>query len=153
MVGSRFGWMVLLLASGCATTLTGMPTATPAGVVLADISGREHRLVLGPGAEPVAALDGCLVRIEGTRGGKGVRVASWEVVEGLHGMTVWTGMVVLGPSGAAIRDRGGVLYTLDDATSDALSDNLGDPVLIEGYVDGTHHIRAMYTRVLAADER
>jgi hypothetical protein len=134
---------------GCAFHATGLATPTPAGPTLVEIDGTSHRLLVGPDAAPLSHLDGHTIRVEGQKVLGAVRVTDWSIQEGLHGMPVWVGPVKLMGAQVGVEDRNsGAFYWVDDAAARTLSAHAGSVVLVEGYVDGPHRVRALYWRLL-----
>jgi len=110
--------------------------------------------VTSPGSEPLAALDGHEITVEGQRVFGALRVSDWQVVGGLHGMPVWVGQVQRMGAQIGVNDRNsGAFYWVDDAAAQTLDDHIGEVVLLEGYVDGPHRVRVMFWRPLSPQGR
>lgn len=140
---------LLSASAGCAFHATGLARPTPGGPTLEVIDGTTWRLVVGPDAAPLAALDGHTVTIDGQRVFGTVRVSDWRVDEGLHGMPVWVGPVQRMGAQIGVDDRNsGAFYWVDDAATRTLAAHVGEVVLLEGYVDGPHRVKVLYWRPL-----
>lgn len=147
--GVRGLLFAVVCASGCALHSHGLVTSGGAMPEVMTPTGEEYRLVLGPETQPIGHLEGHLVELWGTRVFKTVRVRDFNVHEGLHGMQAWVGVLVAQGAQVGIDDRNsGAFYWIDEEAARTLATNVGDPVLLEGFVDGPHRVRVRYYRVL-----
>ncbi len=122
-----------------------MVKASGPGTVLVTQDGRDVRLVLGADAAPLANLDGLAVELEGQRGLGAIRVSSWRVVEGPHGMPTWVGALEPQGSQIGIADRNsGAYYLLDPESTELLWEHRGKLVIFEGYVSGPHSVHVLW---------
>jgi hypothetical protein len=119
--------------------------------VITSSTGVVRPLALEPGSGPLAYLDGHLVKLEGTWRRGHIEVGDWRVMEGLHGLPVWVGVVRAGPRLSLFVPDSGVTYNLDQDASSELAGWVGRTVLVEGYVEGGVGIRVMYYRPLFAE--
>ena len=136
----------LLGFAGCHAHLTGMVEA-PAdeALRLKTSEGRAYRLVLPGDAAPVAKLDGFFVEVEGQRMCRTIRVADWEITQGLHGMSVWVGKLEERGIQLGMDDRNsGAFYFLDESATKTLRPYVGRLIVLEGYVVGPHRVKVMY---------
>ena len=115
------------------------------------LDGERYRLALDTSdARPLAYLNGHSTEIDGTRVFRVVHVTDWKVTEGLHGMTVWVGMLETQGRKVGLHDRNSqAFYVFDEAASDLLRADLGKVALVEGYVEGPHQVHVAYYRLLA----
>ena len=103
-----------------------------------------------PSAETLRFLDGEGVDISGRSFGRRIRVASWELVTGTHGMQAFHGTLTDSARGIGVADRrSGAFYIIDEGAVDVLIGYLGQPVVLEGYVEGAQALHVVYYRVLA----
>ena len=147
----RWWWIVwgLSLATGCAHTAKGILSSTAGGVVVQGLHGEQAKLVLGPKAQPLGALEGYYVEVRGLKGLGALQVESWSVVEGPSALPVWVGPLEVLGARVGLRDHNsGGFYFLDQSTAEALRNQGGKWVVVEGYVDGPHEIRVMFHRLL-----
>lgn len=137
------------LAAGCTAHVRGLIAPVDGRPVVTTIEGKRYGLVLFGDAAALAALDGHLVQVDGPHALGLLGVTRWRVLDGLSGMTPWIGRVAVLGSQVGLEERGtATFYWLDDQTSRALRDHPGALVLVEGYVDGPHRIRALSVRAL-----
>jgi hypothetical protein len=152
----RIGLRVVLataLMSGCATHVIGVVEPTDPGTMLTTSTGQHYRLALGREASPMRWLDGHMAEVSGPRVGRRIQVKEWKVIEGLHGLPVWVGVLEARGVQIGLHDRNsGAYYFVDQDAVDTLWPFLGEPVLLEGYVEGAHRVRVVYFRVLADNE-
>jgi len=152
----RIGFPVVLatlLRSGCPTHALGIVEPANPGTTLTTSTGMRYRLALGLDASPMKWLDGHMAEVSGPRVGKRIRVKEWKVVEGLHGLPVWVGELEARGVQIGLQDRNsGAYYLVDQEAANTLWPFLGEPVLLEGYVEGAHRVRVVYFRVLADHE-
>lgn len=151
------GALIALLAlgsGGCAVHLVGLVGPDDdRGTVLSTLEGQQYRLSLHGEARPMRYLDGHLCEVDGTTSFKRVRVGAWTVLEGLHGLPVWVGVLEWRGVQIGMHDRNtGAYVFLDEEGADVLAPYVGKPVLVEGYVEGAHRVRVVYYRVLADEE-
>lgn len=122
---------------------------TPLGPVLQTSTGKQLRLIHGPDDAALDGLDGYRVLLQGQRVFRTLRVGSWEVPEGLHGMAVWIGRLERRGVQLGLRDHNsGAFYLLDSASWGDLDGAVGEWVAIEGYVDGPHEVVVLHHQVL-----
>lgn len=124
------------------------------GTRLLTQEGEEYRLVLLGDARPIAALDGHLVEVDGSRFGRRIRVTDWSVLEGKHGLPTWVGVLRRHGEQIGLHDRNSdAFYLVDRASEGVLAPWLGNVVLLEGYVVGAHLVRVVYYRPLTGPPR
>ena len=142
---------ILCLATACAVRVEGVVRPVGDEIILQTIEGRERRLDLRePSAETLRFLDGEGVDISGRSFGRRIRVASWELVTGTHGMQAFHGTLTDSARGIGVADRrSGAFYIIDEGAVDVLIGYLGQPVVLEGYVEGAQALHVVYYRVLA----
>ena len=141
---------IVLLATGCATHAIGL--IEPEGPTLVTQEGKEYRLVLGPDSRPIAALDGHTVEIDGLRSGRRLRVTDWSVLEGVHGLPTWVGVLERHGGNLGLLDRNSdAYYLVAPEAIDVLTPFVGQVVLLEGFVEGAHVVRVVYYRPLVED--
>jgi hypothetical protein len=147
---ARVGPIAVLALGACAFHETGLVHAGAASTMLETPEGKSYRLILVGEAAPVAFLDGHLADIRGTRTFHTVAVRDWKVAEGLHGMAAWVGVLEQTGVQIGLLDRNsGAYYVVDRDGADVLYRYVGEPVLLEGYVEGAHQVHVLYFRVLA----
>ena len=147
--------IALTLANGgCATHQVGMVTpGESGGAVMRTSEGREFRLVLDQESAPLRYLDGHLADVHGIKMFKRIAVTDWTVVEGLHGLQVFVGVLEGQGSQIGLTDRTSKAYYLVNRESAPdLEPFVGKPVLLEGIVSGPHIVEVMYYRVLAESD-
>lgn len=124
---------------------------TPTGARIVSSTGERMRLVHGPDDAALDALDGYRVVLEGNRLFGALRVTTWEVPEGLHGMAVWIGRLERRGMQLGLLDHdSGAFYLLDEEAWRELDLAVGQLVLVEGYIDGPHRVRVLHHQVLDA---
>lgn len=130
--------------------LRGAVTQDPEGItLLQEPEGRMRRLALDRASEPLRFLDGHGVTLDGKSRGRTVFVEDWQVTEGVRGLQVWVGPVVLAGEDVGIADRASkATYYVDEDTAGALSPWAGRTVLIEGYVEGALRVQVVTYRPL-----
>jgi hypothetical protein len=147
---------VLVLAFGgsaCATHQTGLVHPAAEGADLETMEGERYHLILVREATELAWLDGHVLEVWGRRIAHAITVTDWRVSEGLHGMPAWHGLLDERGVQVGLLDRSsGAYYLVDDLAADTLRPYVGLPVLVEGYIEGSHRIRVLYFRVLAEHE-
>ncbi|MFT7520301.1 MAG: hypothetical protein ACI9MC_002446 [Kiritimatiellia bacterium] len=149
-VNALFLGLCGMLVTGCAAHVQGLIEPGRRGVDLVTMAGQRSRLVLTGDAVPMRYLDDHGVDVHGRRVLGRITVTDWKVTEGLHGMQVWTGTLERRGVQLGLDDRNsGAFYFLDEKTVDTLSSHVGQPVLVEGYVEGAHRVRVVYFRILA----
>lgn len=141
---------VLLLLSGCATHAIGIVAPADGDVLLTTVHGEDYRLVLDEDTRPLQYLDGHTAEVEGPASFGRLRVRDWSILEGLHGLPVWVGVLEWRQGALGLQDRNtGAFYYVDPDNEEVLDPFAGTPVLLEGYVEGAHRVRVVYFRVLA----
>jgi len=152
---SRTAWFAmgfLCVWAGCAFKSKGLVHPVDGQVYLDNLDGQRWKLKAGDENAAVMFLDGHLTEIEGLRSGRSVRVSDWRVLEGRHGMATWVGVVEGSGTALGLQDRNsGSFVWVDSETAQALQKWIGTTVLLEGYVEGPHRVRALYLRVLAPE--
>lgn len=140
-----------VLLAGCAFHEVGLVTPIPAGARLETMDGGVYQLVLtGQDGAPLHYLDGHTADVYGTRVFHKVQVTDWKVIEGLHGMPAWIGVIEERGVQLGMLDRNsGAYYLLDRDAYDTLLPYVGQIVLVEGYVEGAQRVHVVYFRVLA----
>lgn len=141
-----------IAAGGCAFHAEGLVGPEGDVTVLNTLDGERYRLALETeDARPLAHLLNHTTAIDGTRVFRVVHVTDWKVLEGLHGMPAWVGVLQeQGGRRLGIADRNSeAFYVLDEGATDVLRPELGKVVLVEGYVEGPHQVHVVYYRVLA----
>jgi hypothetical protein len=140
---------VLLSLGGCATVhLVGLVHPGDP-VTLTTMVGDEFRLGLDEDARPLSYLDGHLAEVDGWKGLRRITVTQWRVLEGLHGLPVYVGILEARGSQVGMHDRTtGSFLLLDQAAAETLRAHVGVTVLVEGYIEGANRVRVVYFRVL-----
>lgn len=138
--------------TSCPFHEVGLVTPTTGGADLQNIDGNVfHLRLVGQDSAPLHYLDGHTAEVHGTRVLHNVHVTDWQVIEGLHGMPAWIGVLESRVGQLGLLDRNShAYYLLDREANDTLSRYVGQMVLVEGYVDGAQRVRVVYFRVLAA---
>lgn len=141
------------LGQGCAVKTTGVVHPAQPRPILETFEGATWQLSTPGDAEVLQWLDGHSVKVEGTAVGNRLRVSTWTVTDGLHALQVWVGpLAVEGAQVGMLDHNSGAYYVVDEAAAATLARYRGLPVLLEGWVDGAHHVRVLYFRVLADPE-
>ncbi len=144
---------LLLALSGCATTIRGYLDPGPP-VVVRDLTAKAHRVSLPGDATSLRYLNGHSVEVVGSKVLGRLRVKEWRILEGLNGLPVWVGVLERRGMQLGMHDHNsGAYYLLDEDANEALMPHVGQVVMVEGYVDGAHHVAVVYFRILAAPER
>jgi hypothetical protein len=154
--GARVSFVLCVLAAqvGCAVTAraVGRVVQVDGEPWLETSQGDRARLRWRPsseGAEGLGFLDGHLVEVEGRGSKRAIEVSRWTIVEGLHGISAWAGVLVADGPRLLLEDAGnGVTLGLDAEASRELAPLVGRRVLIEGYVEGTMGVKVLYWRAL-----
>ncbi len=153
-MSGRFALGVAILVAcggGCALPVRAIGRIEPVsgGWTLTTSQGRSRSLLLDGDAAPMRWLDGHLVEVEGETRPRAIAVQTWRVVEGLHGLSCWTGVLQTTPEGTALFDRdNGVLLRLDEDGAALLAPWAGRMVLVEGYAEAGLGIHVAYFRPL-----
>ena len=149
-VGRALSYALLtVLLGACAAHVRGLVEPAGAGARLTTVDGRVYKLILTGGAVPIRALGGHLIDVQGPRLANAIRVGTWSVGDGLHGMPTWVGKLVVMGDRVGIQDiNSGALYFVDEKAGDLLRASDDQVVLLEGYVDGPHTVKVLYYRVL-----
>lgn len=142
---------ILLSTAACAVSARGLVRPTDAGPQLIEPTGRTWDLRLpNDRARLLRHLDGEEVQVEGARRGGDLRVDTWSLREGTHGLQVFLGPVGERDGTVFVQDEvSGGPVRVDAATARALSAYREQVVLLEGYVEGAQAVRVVYYRVLA----
>ncbi len=138
--------LLSLMLSGCAYAVraTGSLQREGDALIVASTNGKSRPLELNGPSAALARLDGYTVELEGVTHKGAIRVTSWRVLEGLHGMSVWVGSVARTEHGIALDDaENHVRLTLKGDGADVLWDEIGRAVLIEGFIDGTLQVQVV----------
>lgn len=145
----RWNLILTTLSAGCVAHTQGVVREDGAVAHLIEPDGRSTRLRLGPDSAPISALSGHLIQVDGVRSPAGLWVSDWGVAQGLHGMEVWVGTLASLGVKIGLQDRNSEMW-YEVAAEDAgiFRDEVGRPVLIEGYVVGPHQIRVLSYRWL-----
>lgn len=132
---------------GCQAHLQGLVRED--GASLLTPTGRTVRVRgEGPGAE-LPHLVGLLVDVDGVRTPAGVRATEVRATEGSHGLSAWIGVLEGLGLQVGLHDRNSrAWYELEPDSAETLRELVGQPVFLEGYVEGPHEIRVLYFRVL-----
>jgi len=129
--------------------MQGIVEAGDAGASIHTPEGRRYRLLLTEESAPLRSVDGHSVELWGQRALGAIRVADYKVGEGPHALQVWVGPLRQMGAQLGVEDRNtGAFYWLDQATQNALYDEAGGVVLVEGFVDGPHTLRVLHYRML-----
>jgi hypothetical protein len=139
------------LVAGCALPVRAIGRIEPSAgaMILTTSQGRSRALLLEGNAAPMRWLDGHLVEVEGESRPRAILVDGWRVVEGLHGLSCWTGVIEVTPEGVGLFDRdNGVLLRLDEDGGALLAPWAGRLVLIEGYAEAGLGVHVSYYRPL-----
>lgn len=140
----------LSLNAGCKAHIVGLIQPDGDAVSLVEMDGSRHRLALAGEAEMLRFLDGHLVTVDGSKRGKWVEVSDFSIEEGLHGMQIWVGELQSTGGRMGLHDKNsGAFYVIDKDGEDVFTDFAGEPVLIEGYVNGPNQIKVMFFRSLS----
>ena len=152
----RVAAVLLVLAAqvGCAVTAraVGRVVQVDGEPWLETSQGDRARLqwrASNEGAAGLAFLEGHLVEVEGRGSRRAIEVSRWTLVEGLHGISAWAGLLVADGPRLLLEDAGnGVTIALDVEAARELAPFVGRRVLIEGYVEGTMGVKVLYWRAL-----
>jgi hypothetical protein len=142
-------WALILALAGCAWHGRGLVEPGASGAHLTDIHGRRVLLVTDEASRPLQRLDGHLTEVWGRRFIGPVQVRDWRVLEGVHGLAVWVGPVVLQGVQVGLQDHNsGSFYFVDREAARVLGARPGETVLVEGHVDGPNRVKVLYYRWL-----
>jgi hypothetical protein len=140
------------LTFGCAVHVIGLVHPEDGTTVLETLEGERYVLAATGDARPLGYLNGHEAEIRGTRLLGAVRIRSWKVTDGLHGMPTWVGVLQTHGMMLGLQDQNsGAFYLVDPDAARELLPYVGLPVLIEGYVEGAHRVRVIYYRILAGE--
>ena len=144
---------VLLVLTACQVHVRGAVDQGELGPVLTEPEGRTRRLVLSGDALPLAFLHGEGVELDGVATLGRLRVTEWRITEGTHGLQVFVGPVERQGVDVAVADRNsGSVVLVDESAANELAAHQGQPVLLEGFVEGAQRVRVVYYRILASQE-
>jgi len=130
--------------------MTGIVRPVGGGAELTALDGVTVKLALDQESRMLQYLDGHTVTVDGQRSGRRLRVGSFSVVEGLHGMQVWVGRLEASGGGMGLLDRNsGMFYVVDEEAEEIFRGQAGVPVLVEGFVNGPNQIKVMFYRALS----
>jgi methylated-DNA-protein-cysteine methyltransferase-like protein len=137
------------ILSGCAVTLQGIAGPVD-GEVRLRTPDAEYRMV-GPHAAPLSRLDGHTINVKGARSGSRINVSDWWAVEGRHGLPAWSGVITTDGAGGTLglfdrRDKSWFSFEPDSA--EALAEDLGELVIVEGWVSGNMTLHIEFWRSL-----
>ena len=135
---------------GCAGTWSGFVERSAQGeTTLAGPTGDRHKLVLLGEARQLGMAEDYYAEVEGEKWLGRIRVRDWKLHYGPRSLTVWTGNLESRGIQVGLLDRNsGGYYFIEEESGGELSEFIGKPVLIEGYVEGAHHVRVVYFRLL-----
>ncbi|MCB9663546.1 MAG: hypothetical protein H6732_05520 [Alphaproteobacteria bacterium] len=112
------------------------------------------RPLSGAEVERLRHLAGLVVDVEGTLRRGAIEVESWSILQGPLGFEAHVGLVDAGVSGVVLREVGtGKVLGLHGDPAEALWDEVGQWVLVEGIVDGPLRVRVMGWRPLHETRR
>ena len=151
MASLALGWL-LLGGPGCAlhTSRTGLVASAEGRTELQEPGGRTWRIGRGGEGEVVAGLDGCELRVEGSRLGRRLTVRAWEVRSAPGGGQPCVGRLSLFGSNGLIDDHStGRKVIVDISGHEELATHEGSVVLVVGYVVGAQTVRPVLWRVVA----
>ena len=142
-------WGAIVLVSGCATARKGFIEIDGPTVLLVESRGTKIP-VKGPSLElGLRQLDEHLLQVWGKRTPNAFRVDRYRVLEGTHGISVWMGRIAIRAGVLGLVDVEGSLFRpLREMEEGALTEHIGDLVLVEGYIEGAERVRVVYYRVL-----
>lgn len=126
-----------------------MVEESPLGPRLETSTGGRLKLVYGERDRALARLGGHIVVLEGHKMFRTLKVQSWTVPEGLHGMAAFIGTLERRGVQLGLTDRNsGAFYLLDEDSWQVLAPFEGEEILVEGYVAGPHVVKVMHHQVL-----
>ncbi|MEQ1571514.1 MAG: hypothetical protein ABMA64_38155 [Myxococcota bacterium] len=137
------------LSVGCSVHRVGLiapadPEIERGGVELIATDGSREPLVLVGSATGLRQLDQHLVELDGRKGFGKIQVTAWRALEGPHGLAVYVGPVQrLGVQIGIADPSTGQLLVVDERAARELSPWLGDPVAVEGWIDGPLHLQVV----------
>ena len=147
-------FFVLTLLAGCSlnSTRAGLVDASDQHIALVESSGRTCHLVTSEGSEELRYLSGCVVEVTGRRAGKRLHVTDWQVTDAGDGSEPYVGRL-LSEDGRLMLDARSTLapVALIGEGLAGLSDHIGKPVLVVGFVVGSHAVQVFSWRVLEGD--
>ena len=145
---------MLLLLLGCAlsTRRAGLLEVDDQHLRLHESSGQT--LVLHPGADDpeLHRLGGCSIEVEGARFIRRMTVRRWRVTDAGDGSQPFIGQLKRPGSQYLLEDwNTGTTLVLDGASVGALSEHVGETVLIVGFVSGTQQVSVVSWRSLSGE--
>lgn len=145
--------MFVFALLGCAlhTSRAGLVDAAESGPVeMRTYEGRTYRLHLDEESAPVRYLGNAMVKVEGTRFGRGLWVKDWHVQDAGDGSGGFVGRLRLHGTRLVIDDRNTKrTIVIVDGTAPELRQLVGQVVLLRGHVVGGETIEVAAYRVLA----
>ncbi len=145
----------LALNLGCAWRgpVSGVVQEAEVGMVLRGFDGESYPLILDHNAAPLAYLEGCTVRLEGSRMWGTLRVRDWQVTAAADGSAPFVGVLRNHGSNLVMDDRNtGSVLVMDGEDLESLRTHEGKLALVVGYVVGPHVVRVVDYRVLGPEE-
>ena len=149
----------LTLALGCIVGVTGcslhfarrgLVQMDDGHAVLVESTGRTWKVAGGGEGAVVAGLTDCEVQVQGTRWLGMVHVKDWTIEAGPHGGHPFVGRLGLYGSNWILDDRTtGRPLILDLRGHEALAEQAGKIVMIDGIVVGAQTVQVMQWRVVA----
>jgi len=157
MLGQRIQVSVIfllsvLLSNACVVHRKGTIKQHSERIVVEQFDGKMTPLILLGGASPLKFLEGYLVDLQGKKLFNQITVERWRVIQGLHGLTVWTGFVEKLGGQIGLRERtGGIFLQVNESAEGAFAGQIGRLVLVEGYIEGANQIHVVYYRNLTPE--
>ncbi|MDP2310471.1 MAG: hypothetical protein Q8P18_30920 [Pseudomonadota bacterium] len=144
--------MFVVVLFGCAlhTSRAGLVEAADGPVELRTYEGHTFRLHLDEQSAPIRYLGNAMVKVEGTRLGRGFWVKDWYVQDAGDGSGGFVGRLRIYGSRLVIDDRNTRrTLVIADGTAPELRRLVGQIVLVRGHVVGGETIEVAAYRLLA----
>lgn len=147
-------FMLMTMMTGCAMSVHGTLAPVDNHMTVRAISGEQTRLALRGEAAVIEFMGGELVQLDGTRAWGRLRVKEWRILEGASGLPAYVGRLRVVGTQLVLQDHfSGAVFALADTVTQELRPFVGQPVMVEGYIDPTYRLEVMHFRVLVEGEQ
>jgi len=143
----------IMAQTACAVHRKGLIQKGGETIYLVESSDRRTPL-RGPALNRgLSSIDGFLVEVWGKRNPSSLQVERYRIIDGVHGLANWTGVMdhqygllgLVDVEGSQFRPIGG-------PEKSALERHIGSLVFVEGYIVGAGEVQVVYYRILAESE-
>jgi hypothetical protein len=139
--------MIFVVLFGCTIQQHhGLLVNNQNAIHLVESNGAQYKLHFGNDSQYMKPLQGVIIHVEGTQFAKNMWVRDWEIVDGGDGSAPFLGVL----------SQRGVQWILDDLQTgsqlilqgDYPDWNVGDAILVVGYISGAHQVEVVNYQML-----